>query len=71
MTKQEGYYRGDFSGCSDPSAIFYFDGEKLWAPGSNKPEDESALLFIDDEPFDHRNVNLGGSVSSAKEWFNS
>lgn len=67
----KGQHRADFAGCSDPSTILYYDGKDLWAHGSEKPIEKEALLFIDNEPFKHRKVNLGGSVSSPKEWFGS
>jgi hypothetical protein len=70
INRTEGYYRADFAGCSDPSTVLYFDGKELWAHGSEKPIEKEALLFIDNEPFEHRSVNPDGSVSSPEEWYN-
>lgn len=69
MAKKAGYYIASIAGTSDPSVILYFDGEKLWTHGSSEPIDDKHLLFIDEKPFEHRDVDSNSPSQDARDWF--
>lgn len=68
IKRTEGYYHCDVAGTADPSVIVYWDGECFWAHGCSEPVNPSHFLFLDAEPFDHRNVNLNCEVLTPGEW---
>tara|TARA_R110001583_G_scaffold174017_6_gene328262 strand:+ start:5252 stop:5674 length:423 start_codon:yes stop_codon:yes gene_type:complete len=69
MAKKEGYYSAAIAGCADPTVILYFDGEGMYSHGNETPLTDEFILFIDSEPFDHRDVNAGRECQSACDWF--
>lgn len=73
INRPKGYYRCDVPGTADPSVIVYWDGECFWAHGCSEPINPFHFLFLDSEPFDHRNVNyemdsLNCEVLTPGEW---
>ena len=69
MTKKSGYYVADVAGCADPSIVLYFDGEKMFTHGAEKPVNADYLLFIGEAPFDHRKVGQDIALQDASDWF--